>query len=147
MRSASLRYCTQTDVTHLVEEFGLRLVLDLRTQREIDKDGPTALAEAGVETVALTFIPEEGRTLPETEEDVDPLTQSYLGYLRDRGLRADGGDAAEYDADAQQCGSGGSRKKRSDLSIGLHDREASFPGYSSRRGRLQMCYSYMRNIT
>ena len=69
------------------------------------------------------------------------------GYLRDRGLRADGGDAAEYDADAQQCGSGGSRKKRSDLSIGLHDREASFPGYSSRQGRLQMCYSYMRNIT
>jgi protein-tyrosine phosphatase len=85
LRSASLKYCTPADVTHLVDEFGLRLVLDLRTQREIDKDGPTALAEAGVETVALTFIPEEGRTLPETDEDVDPLTQSYLAYLRDRG--------------------------------------------------------------
>jgi hypothetical protein len=84
LRSASLRHCTPADVTHLVEDFGLRLVLDLRTQREIDRDGPTALAEAGVETVALSFIPEEERELPETEDDVDPLVRSYLGYLRDR---------------------------------------------------------------
>jgi protein-tyrosine phosphatase len=84
LRSASLRHCTPADVMHLVDDFGLRLVLDLRTQREIDRDGPTALAEAGVETVALSFIPEEGRELPETEDDVDPLVRSYLGYLRDR---------------------------------------------------------------
>jgi hypothetical protein len=84
LRSASLRHCTPADVTHLVDDFGLRLVLDLRTQREIDRDGPTALAEAGVETVALSFIPEEGRALPETDDDVDPLVRSYLGYLRDR---------------------------------------------------------------
>ena len=85
LRSASLRYCTPSDVTHLVEEFGLRLVLDLRTRREIELYvSPTAFADAGVETVALSFIPEEGRELPETEEDVDPLTHIYLGYLRDR---------------------------------------------------------------
>ncbi|TQM38554.1 tyrosine-protein phosphatase [Pseudonocardia cypriaca] len=85
LRSASLRYCTPSDVKHLVEEFGLRLVLDLRTRREIELHvSPTALADAGVETVALSFIPEEGRELPETEEDVDPLTGIYLGYLRDR---------------------------------------------------------------
>jgi hypothetical protein len=85
LRSASLRYCTPSDVTHLVEEFGLRLVLDLRTRREIELHvSPTAFADAGVETVALSFIPEEGRELPETEDDVDPLTHIYLGYLRDR---------------------------------------------------------------
>jgi protein-tyrosine phosphatase len=84
LRSASLRHCTPGDVAHLVDEFGLRLVLDLRTRREIDQDGPTALAKAGVETVALSFIPEEGRALPETEDRVDPLIHIYLGYLRDR---------------------------------------------------------------
>jgi protein-tyrosine phosphatase len=83
LRSASLRHCTPADVSHLVDEFGLRLVLDLRTQREIDADGgPTAVARAGVETLALSFIPEEGRELPES--DVDPLVHHYLGYLRDR---------------------------------------------------------------
>jgi protein-tyrosine phosphatase len=85
LRSASLRYCTPSDITHLVDEFGLRLVLDLRTQRERDRSvSPAAFAEAGVETVALTFIPEDGRELPETEENVDPLVHIYLGYLRDR---------------------------------------------------------------
>jgi protein-tyrosine phosphatase len=85
LRSASLRYCTASDITHLVDEFGLRLVLDLRTQREIDRYvSPIALADAGVETVSLSFIPEEGRALPETDDDVDPLVHIYLGYLRDR---------------------------------------------------------------
>ncbi|ODU00936.1 MAG: protein tyrosine phosphatase [Pseudonocardia sp. SCN 72-86] len=84
LRSASLHYVTPADVAHLVETFGLSLVLDLRTAREIDEDGPTAVAAAGVETVALTFIPEEGRALPETGDDTDPLTRNYLGYLADR---------------------------------------------------------------
>ncbi|WP_219420266.1 tyrosine-protein phosphatase [Pseudonocardia nigra] len=85
LRSGSLRHVTPGDVEHLVDVFGLRLVIDLRTQREIDRDGPTAVAEAGVETVALSFIPEEGRPLPETGDDTDPLLRNYLGYLRDRG--------------------------------------------------------------
>ncbi|NMH93400.1 tyrosine-protein phosphatase [Pseudonocardia bannensis] len=84
LRSASLHYLTPADVAHLVDEYGLRLVLDLRTAREIDKDGPTALARAGVQTVALSFIPEEGRALPETGDDTDPLLRHYLGYLADR---------------------------------------------------------------
>ncbi len=85
LRSASLRYCTPSAITHLVEKFGLRLVLDLRTQRERERHvSPAAFAEAGVETVPLSFIPEDGRELPETEDDVDPLTHIYLGYLRDR---------------------------------------------------------------
>jgi hypothetical protein len=85
LRSASLRYCTPSDITHLVEEFGLQLVLDLRTQREIDRfASPEALADAGVEIVALSFIPEEGRAFPEADDDADPLIRHYLGYLQDR---------------------------------------------------------------
>jgi hypothetical protein len=84
LRSANLRHVTRTDVAHLVDEFGLRLVVDLRTAREIDRDGPTAVADAGIETVALSFIPEDGSALPETGDDTDPLLQSYLGYLVDR---------------------------------------------------------------
>lgn len=85
LRSASLRHVTEGDVAHLVDVFGLRLVLDLRTDREIERDGPTAVARAGVETVALSFIPEEARPLPETGDDTDPLLRGYLGYLTDRG--------------------------------------------------------------
>jgi hypothetical protein len=84
LRSANLRYVDDTTVTHLVDVFGLRLVIDLRTAREIDRDGPTAVAEAGVETVALSFIPEDGTPLPETGDDSDPLLRDYLGYLVDR---------------------------------------------------------------
>lgn len=84
LRSANLRSVTEADVAHLVEVFGLRLVIDLRTAHEIDRDGPTAVAAAGVETVALSFIPEDGDALPETGDDTDPLLRSYLGYLFDR---------------------------------------------------------------
>jgi protein-tyrosine phosphatase len=84
LRSASLHHVTPGDVEYLVDVLGVGLVLDLRTQREIDRDGPTAVARAGVETVALSFIPEAGRALPETGDDTDPLLRNYLGYLRDR---------------------------------------------------------------
>src|SRR4051794_8621574 len=83
-RSANLRYVTDADVAHLVDVLGLRLVIDLRTAREIDRDGPTAVADAGVETVALSFIPEDGEALPETGDQTDPLLRAYLGYLVDR---------------------------------------------------------------
>jgi protein-tyrosine phosphatase len=88
LRSANLRYVDDTTVAHLVDVFGLKLVIDLRTAREIDRDGPTAVADAGVETVALSFIPEDGTPLPETGSgdpvDSDPLLRDYLGYLVDR---------------------------------------------------------------
>jgi hypothetical protein len=84
LRSANLRHVTEADVVHLVDVVGLRLVIDLRTAGEIDRDGPTAVAVAGVETVALSFIPEDGDALPETGDYTDPLLRSYLGYLVDR---------------------------------------------------------------
>jgi protein-tyrosine phosphatase len=83
LRSASLEYVTPADVQHLVDVFGLRLILDLRTPREIDRDGPTALAAAGVETVALNLIGDSRNWLPETGDDTDPLVRNYLGYLED----------------------------------------------------------------
>jgi hypothetical protein len=84
LRSANLRHVTEADVAHLTDAYGLRLVIDLRTAREIDRDGPTAVADAGVRTVALTFMPEDGEALPETGEETDPLLRAYLGYLVDR---------------------------------------------------------------
>lgn len=83
LRSGSLHHVTPEDVQHLVEEFGLTLVLDLRTPTEIDRDGPTAVAAAGVETVALNFIGMSREYLPETGDDTDPLLRNYLGYLAD----------------------------------------------------------------
>ena len=58
-------------------------MLDLRSPREIDRDGPTPVAAAGVETVALNLIG-ASRELPETGDDTDPLLRNYLGYLDDQ---------------------------------------------------------------
>jgi protein-tyrosine phosphatase len=85
LRSASLHYVTPADVEHLVDVFGLKLVLDLRTRREIDRDGPTAVAGAGVPTVWLCLIAEKEEPLPWTGVDTDPLLRAYLGYLTDGG--------------------------------------------------------------
>jgi protein-tyrosine phosphatase len=83
LRSASLHWATPADVRRLVDDFGLRLVLDLRTPREIDRDGPTPVAAAGIETVALNLVG-ASRELPETGDDTDPLLRNYLGYLDDQ---------------------------------------------------------------
>lgn len=83
LRSASLLEASPADVRRLVDEYGLRVVLDLRTPGEVERDGPTAVAAAGVETVPLTFIGESREWLPETGEDTDPLLRNYLGYLGD----------------------------------------------------------------
>lgn len=81
LRTGSLLHLTPDDVQHLLDEFGLRLVLDLRTPREIDRDGPTAVARAGVETVGLTFIGSSRQALPEDEDPT--MLQAYRGYLAD----------------------------------------------------------------
>ncbi len=84
LRSANLHHVTPGDVAYLVDVVGLQLVIDLRTPYEIDRDGPTAVAAAGVETVALSFLPEDGDALPQADGDTDPLMRAYLGYLTDR---------------------------------------------------------------
>ena len=85
LRSEALQHVTPADVSRLVEGLGLRLILDLRTNREIAAHGESELARAGVETVQFTFIPEAGRELPEVGEDAHPMVGHYLGYLRDMG--------------------------------------------------------------
>jgi hypothetical protein len=84
LRSAALRTVTPNDLARLVDEIGLRLVLDLRSPTEIDRDGPTAVARAGVETLELTFIGASRDALPEADEtDADRMIRHYLGYLAD----------------------------------------------------------------
>lgn len=84
-RSEALHHMTPSDIRHMVDVVGLRLVLDLRTDREIAEFASTAVADAGVEIAQFSFIPEEGRELPEIGEDSDPMVANYLGYLQDRG--------------------------------------------------------------
>jgi protein tyrosine/serine phosphatase len=43
IRSASLGHLTDADVQHLVGDLGVRRVVDLRTDVEVDRDGPGAL--------------------------------------------------------------------------------------------------------
>jgi protein tyrosine/serine phosphatase len=43
IRSASLGHLTEADVRHLVGDLGVRRVVDLRTDIEVDRDGPGAL--------------------------------------------------------------------------------------------------------
>jgi len=43
IRSASLGHLTETDIEHLVGHRGVRRVVDLRTDIEVDRDGPGAL--------------------------------------------------------------------------------------------------------
>ncbi|WP_181783545.1 tyrosine-protein phosphatase [Pseudonocardia pini] len=90
LRSESLDHVTPADVSRLQDELGLRLVLDLRTDREIAQYGESPLIAAGVETVQFTFIPEAGRELPEIGEDFHPMVGNYLGYLRDKGANVVG---------------------------------------------------------
>lgn len=83
LRSANPRLLTAGDVEQLIEKVGLRTVIDLRTPREVDRDGPSALARAGVRTVELSLIADGMAPLPLTE--ADPLLREYLGYLSHRG--------------------------------------------------------------
>jgi protein-tyrosine phosphatase len=84
LRSAALRSVTPNDLARLVDELGLKLVLDLRSPTEIDRDGPTAVARAGVETLALNFIGKSREALPAADEtDGQRMVRHYLGYLGD----------------------------------------------------------------
>ena len=86
LRSAALRTVTPKDLARLVDEVGLRLVLDLRSPAEIDRDGPTEVARAGVETLALNFLGARRAALPQADADgdTDRVLRNYLLYLDDQ---------------------------------------------------------------
>lgn len=85
LRTESLEALSVADVSRLTGLLGVRQVLDLRKDGEVLRVGRGALHDAGVETHRLSFIPEEGRGLPEIDGDIDPVVHNYLGYLIDRG--------------------------------------------------------------
>lgn len=87
VRSGSLRGLTPSDVERLTAA-GVRTVLDLRTVRELQADGPSPLARAGVPTVHAPLISDDRPALPEARTDSDAetaLRQAYQGYVDQRG--------------------------------------------------------------
>lgn len=82
LRSARLHELTDDDVSFLTAEYGVRTVIDLRSPREVERDGPTPLERAGVRTVHLSVLPEGQRPIP--RDDEDPKLFSYRGYLEHR---------------------------------------------------------------
>ncbi len=85
LRTESLESLTRDDVARMTDLHGVRQVIDLRKDGEVLRLGRGALHAAGVETHRLSFIPEEGRGLPEIDGDLDPVVHNYLGYLLDKG--------------------------------------------------------------
>jgi protein tyrosine/serine phosphatase len=99
LRADNLQDLTPADVRRLVDDLGLRLVIDLRTGIEVAREGPGPLVRDGrAEIRHRSLYPESG-----THTDVDvtavmpwierrrngvaeetPAVRAYLGYLRDR---------------------------------------------------------------
>ncbi len=104
IRSASLGHLTDADVSHLVGDLGVRRVVDLRTDVEVDRDGPGALhAQPDVVIHHLSLYPDTtdraelppgprvetpNPTLPWQGErfatEHGPVVAAYLRYLEQR---------------------------------------------------------------
>lgn len=102
IRSASLGHLTESDVSHLVGDLGVRRVVDLRTDIEVDRDGPGALhTQPDVVIHHLSLYPDAAPELPaaprvETPNpalpwqgerfaaDHGPVVAAYLRYLEQR---------------------------------------------------------------
>src|SRR5918995_7091384 len=99
LRADNLQELTAGDVTRLVDELGVRVVVDLRTRVEVDLEGPGPLVrDDRVEVRSRSLYPEAG-TRTDIDADVifpwrgrrdgadaseSPTVRAYLGYLRDR---------------------------------------------------------------
>ena len=103
IRSDNLQDLTEQDIHELVERWHVKRVVDLRTQLEVDNDGPGPLTrDPRVSTHHLSLIPEAGDTTDVTAAEEEPpvvlpwpnsRTQvreqrgpvaTYLRYLEDR---------------------------------------------------------------
>jgi hypothetical protein len=100
LRADNLQGLTERDVRRLVDERGLRAVVDLRTEAEVALEGPGPLTrEPGVVVEHRSLHPETGGatdldaepgglwgTIEPARADTDerPVVQAYLGYLRHR---------------------------------------------------------------
>lgn len=103
LRADNLQGLTASDVRRLVDDLGVRLVLDLRTEIEARLEGPAPLqAEPGIRHELLSLLPVVGATTDLAAEDVLPwasdprrslhrrrggpevVSRLYAQYLRDR---------------------------------------------------------------
>ena len=87
VRSDNLQGLSEKDVRRLVEDHGVRTVLDLRTPTEVRSEGPGPLVEEGLRHVNLDLIPtwdeQEGsdRIVPHEQREEGDLSHFYLTYL------------------------------------------------------------------
>jgi len=102
LRADNLQDLTAADVRRLVDELGVRLVVDLRTGVEVELEGPGPLVhDARTEVRHRSLYPESGErtdvdvdaVMPwiarrgsrsGSKEDETPAVRAYLRYLRDR---------------------------------------------------------------
>jgi protein-tyrosine phosphatase len=99
LRADNLQGLSEQDVARLVDEIGVRVVVDLRTGAEVALEGPGPLVGDGrVEIRHRSLYPEAGQRtdvtvdglLPwqqrplEGHEGETPAVRAYLSYLRDR---------------------------------------------------------------
>ena len=98
-RADNLQGLSGRDVARLVDDLGVRVVVDLRSRAEVELEGPGPLVadgrvemrhrslfpEAGERTDVSVdgLLPWQGRSLG-GDPDESPAVRSYLGYLRDR---------------------------------------------------------------
>jgi protein-tyrosine phosphatase len=88
LRADNLQGLSSGDVARLVDELGVRVVVDLRTGEEVSLEGPGPLVSDGrVDIRHRSLYPEKG-TLTDVmiskADGENPAVQYYLRYLADR---------------------------------------------------------------
>jgi protein tyrosine/serine phosphatase len=87
IRSDNLQGLSDKDVRRLLEDHGVRTVLDLRTPTEVRSEGPGPLVAEGLRHVNLDLIPTwddevaSDRIVPHEQREQGDLSHFYLTYL------------------------------------------------------------------
>ena len=88
LRSDNLQGLSDKDVRRLVDDHGVRTVVDLRTPAEVAAEGPGPLVTEGLRHVNLDLIPgwdpqgdNRDRIVPHEKREKNDLSHLYFGYL------------------------------------------------------------------
>jgi protein tyrosine/serine phosphatase len=88
LRADNLQGLSSVDVGRLVDELGVRVVVDLRTGEEVELEGPGPLVhDERVEIRHRSLYPEKGKltdVMISKADGENPAVQYYLRYLADR---------------------------------------------------------------
>jgi protein tyrosine/serine phosphatase len=88
LRADNLQGLSRGDVARLVDELGVKVVVDLRTGEEVRLEGPGPLVRDGrVEIRHRSLYPEKGKltdVMISKSDGENPAVQYYLRYLADR---------------------------------------------------------------